>query len=70
MTAERVGLPICAITDKVSFPTEASAKRVGKSLKKKRREGYGFLRPYRCGGHWHLGHGTKTGQTKPGRKFR
>ena len=56
--------------DKVTYPSERAARKAIKAIKRNRREGWGFLHAYRCGSHWHVGHGHKTWRTKPGGKFR
>lgn len=55
----------CPFPDKASFTSERQAKRALRSIKNPQ----GWMHPYRCGGHWHLGHGTKTTKTtNKGRK--
>lgn len=60
----------CPHPDKVAYLSERAAKRAMRSIKTWQRDGGGFLHVYRCGGHWHLGHGAKTWRTEAGRKFR
>lgn len=61
---------ICDTTDKIAYPSERSAKQAVRALKAKNRDGYGYLHPYRCGGHWHIGHGRSNKQNRPGKKRR
>ena len=64
------GLPICDETGNAIYPSERAARGAIKALKRNRRDGWGFLHAYRCGGHYHVGHGHKTHQKTKGRKFR
>lgn len=60
----------CPETDKVIYRSERAAKKAARSLVNNNRAGLGLLRPYRCGGHWHVGHGGKRWQNRPGKRFR
>lgn len=60
----------CPHPDKIAYQSEAAARAGIKSLKRTRREGLGFMHAYRCGGHWHIGHGHKSKRDEPGKKFR
>jgi len=44
--------------DKLRYPTERSARQGVKELRRKGREGYGYLHAYLCPTckHWHVGH--------------
>jgi hypothetical protein len=61
---------ICPDLHKTPYPSESAARDAIKNLKRHRRQGVGFLHAYRCGSHWHIGHGHKSRRDKPGRKFR
>lgn len=63
-------VPTCPETGKLAYPSERSAKTALRQVKRHRRDGAGFIHAYRCGSHWHLGHGHKSTPTVPGRKFR
>lgn len=40
---------------KTEFESERAAKRALRSI----RSPHGRMHVYRCGGHWHIGHGNK-----------
>ena len=60
----------CPSPEKVPYRSQRAARDALKALKRNRRDGYGFLHVYRCGGHWHVGHGHKSRHRQPGRRFR
>lgn len=60
----------CPHPDKVAYRSERAAKRALRSVHNTNRAGVGFLHAYRCGAHWHIGHGHKSTPSKPGRKFK
>lgn len=60
----------CLFPDKVTYASERAAKKALRQIKNNGRGGAGFLHAYRCGGHWHIGHGHKTWRKTPGGKFR
>lgn len=49
----------CPWPDKRRYGSEHAAKDVIKAF----RSPYGRMQAYPCGGHWHIGHGTRTHQT-------
>lgn len=59
----------CPHPDKVKYRSERAARAGVKALRGKR-DGGEHLHAYRCGDHWHVGHGHKSWRTAPGRKFR
>lgn len=60
----------CPHPEKIAYPSERSARAAIKSIKATKRDGGGFLHAYRCGAHWHVGHGHKSTPALPGRKFK
>lgn len=64
------GLPRCEESGKLCYPSVRAAKAAIKAMKRNRRDGGGLLMAYRCGSHFHVGHGRPTGHRVPGRKFR
>lgn len=58
----------CPTPEKTAFTSERAAKKGLRSIKNPQ----GWMHPYRCGGHWHLGHGSRTRakKTKQGRRAR
>lgn len=63
-------MSLCATADKVIYRSERAAKRAAREVVNFKRGGSGFLHAYRCGAHWHIGHGHKSEPKIPGRKFR
>lgn len=51
--------PMCDDAGKAIYVSEHAARDAVKGLKRARRDGGGFMHAYRCGGHWHVGHGHK-----------
>lgn len=45
----------CPNPEKAAFISERQAKRALRSIKHPQ----GLMRVYRCGSHWHLGHGWR-----------
>lgn len=64
-----MGTP-CKHPEKVLYRSERAAKTALHAVVNNGRGGGGFLHVYRCGGHWHIGHGSKSWRRTPGRKFR
>lgn len=53
----------CPWPDKNRYGSEHAAKDVIKAF----RSPYGRMQAYPCGGHWHIGHGTRTHSTPKSR---
>lgn len=62
--------PVCEDEGKAIYVSEKAARGAIKGLKRARRDGGGHLHAYRCGGHWHVGHGHKETSRTRGRKFK
>jgi len=60
----------CPTPEKIKYRSERAAKKALRSIINTGRDGGEHIHVYRCGGHWHCGHGHKSWHTKPGRKFR
>lgn len=49
-------MPTCPSPEKSKFTSERQAKAALRSI----RHPHGQMQAYRCGAHWHIGHGHKT----------
>lgn len=70
MAGGRGDVSTCSDPDKVRYRSERAARAAVKAVKRRRRDGAGFLHAYRCGSHWHIGHGHKSVPTETGKRFR